>query len=400
MDENEFILSILGFSKPWYIVGTKQIDDTVEIKLDYPTRTKFQCPVCSKFCTVYDSKWRKYRHLDLWQYKTILNVHIPRIKCDCNTKRVTIQLPWVRNGSTFTQMMETHILEMAKNGSVRSQAKLLRITDNRMWRVIIYHTERCRKKADYSSCTSLGIDETSKKGHNYLTNFVDLAKRKIMFIATGKDSGVVGEFSKDFVLHGGAPERVVNTTCDMSLAFESGIKKEFVNSRIVVDKFHVVKYFNDALNKTLHDEVKLDAGLKGTRYLWLRNQVNLSEKQRERFGRISKRRCKTVRAYGMRLAMQEIYGLFDKEEAKGELHRLVGWLWRSRNVHMKRLAGMVVNHFENILNYFDDRLTNAVLEGLNNVVQSIKHTARGFRNCDYMKAICYLHCGAFEVTAT
>lgn len=52
------------------------------------------------------------------------------------------------------------------------------------------------------------------------------------------------------------------------------------------------------------------------------------------------------------------------------------------------------------MNYFDDRLTNAVLEGLNNVVQSIKHVARGFRNCDYMKAICYLHCGAFEVTAT
>ena len=53
MDENEFILSILGFSKPWYIVGTTQIDDTVEIKLDYPGGTKFQCPVCSKFCTVY-----------------------------------------------------------------------------------------------------------------------------------------------------------------------------------------------------------------------------------------------------------------------------------------------------------------------------------------------------------
>ena len=115
--------------------------------------------------------------------------------------------------------------------------------------MIIYHTERCRKKADYSTCTSLGIDETSKKGHNYLTNFVDLAKRKIMFIVTGKDSGVVGEFSKDFVLHGGVPERVVNTTCDMSLAFEKGIKREFVNSRIVVDQFHVIKYFNDALNK-------------------------------------------------------------------------------------------------------------------------------------------------------
>lgn len=399
MDEKEFISSVLGFSEPWYIVGMRQVEDVIEIKLDYAGGTKFRCQICGKFCTVYDSKWRKYRHLDLWQYKTILNVHIPRIKCDCNCKRTTIQLPWTRSGSSFTQMMEMHILEMAKNGSISKQAKLLRITDTRMWRVIIYHTERCRKKADFSSVTSLGIDETSKKGHNYLTNFVDLVKRKIMFIADGKDSGTVGAFSKDFVLHGGVKSRIINTTSDMSLAFECGIRREFENSKIVIDKFHVVKYFNDALNKTLRDDVKAGLDLKNTRYLWLMNRENLSEKQLKRFDCVSKRNCMTVRAYGMKLAMQEIYRLTDKEEAKGELRRLVGWLCRSRNVHMKKLAGTVVSHFENILNYFDDRLTNAVLEGLNNIVQSIKHTARGFRNCEYMKAICYLHCGAFEVTA-
>ena len=202
------------------------------------------------------------------------------------------------------------------------------------------------------------------------------------------------------MLHGGVPERVVNTTCDMSLAFESGIKKEFVNSILIVDKFHVIKGFNDALNKTFRDDVKVGEDLRNSRYLWLKNKCSLSKKQLERFECISKRNCKTTRAYGMRLAMQGIYGLSDKEEARGELCRLVGWLLRSRNVYMKKLAGMVVNHFEGILNYFDDRLTNAVLEGLNNVVQGIKHVARGFRNCDYMKAICYLHCGAFEVTAT
>jgi hypothetical protein len=65
-------------------------------------------------------------------------------------------------------MMESHILEMARNGAISRQAKLLRITDTRMWRVVIHHVGKCRQEADYSKATALGIDETSKKGHNYI----------------------------------------------------------------------------------------------------------------------------------------------------------------------------------------------------------------------------------------
>jgi len=52
---------------------------------------------------------------------------------------------------------------------------------------------------------------------------------------------------------------------------------------------------------------------------------------------------------------------------------------------MKKLANTLQNHFVNIMNYFDNRLTNAILEGLNNIIQSLKHAARGFRNSDYLK---------------
>lgn len=99
----------------------------------------------------------------------------------------------------------------------------------------------------------------------------------------------------------------------------------------------------------------------------------------------------------MKISMQEIYKLTDKFEAESELKKLVSWMKRSRNQHMKKLANTILNHWDNILNYFDNRLTNAILEGINNIVQNIKHTARGFRNYNYFKAIIYLHCGAFEV---
>jgi transposase len=297
-------------------------------------------------------------------------------------------------------MMEAHIVEMAKVGAVSKSAKILRITDTRMWRVIMYHVNKCREAADYSAVADLGIDETSKKGHNYITNFVDLKTRKVLYVANGKDNKTITEFAKDLKAHGGKKENIVNTTCDMSLAYEKGIKREFVNSEIIIDKFHVIKYFNDALNKTLRDDIKSGYDFKKSKYIWAKNRENLTEKQEVRFKAMNRQHSKTAKAYQMKVAMQEIYQLTDKGEAAERLKKLVSWMRRSRNPHMKKVASTILNHWDNILNYFDNRLTNAILEGINNIIQNIKHTARGFRNYDYFKTVIYLFCGAFMVSVS
>jgi transposase len=294
-------------------------------------------------------------------------------------------------------MMESHIIEMAKTGSIYKVSNLLRITDTQMWRIIHYHVNKCRKNADFSTLTNLGIDETSKKGHHYITNFVDLDKKKIMYVALGKDAKTVGEFALDLEAHGGCSENVTNVTSDMSLAFESGIANEFVNSSLIIDKFHVIKHFNDAVNQTLRVDIAAGYDFKKSKYIWMKNYENLTEKQSERMMRMNQVYSKTGRAYQMKVMMQEIYKLTVKGDAKGALDKLISWMKRSRNEYMIKVANMLVNHYDSILNYFDNRLTNAVLEGLNNVVQSIKHVARGFRNNEYFRCMVYLHCGAFDV---
>ena len=398
MEEKTFLETILGFSAPWYITEIEQTSDTVNIKLDFPQGTKFQCTNCGKFNSTFDSQWKDYRHLDLWQYKTILKVRIPRIRCDCQEgKKVTIEVEWLRKGSKFTLMMESHIIEMAKVGAVSKVARILRITDTRMWRVIMYHVNNSRKKADYSGVVDLGIDEASKKGHNYITNFVDLQARKVLYVANGKDNKTITDFAKDLISHAGKKENIVNTTCDMSLAYEQGIKREFKNSKIIIDKFHVIRYFNDALNKTLRDDIREGYDFKKSKYIWMKNRINLTPNQEERFKAMNKQHSKTSKAYLMKVAMQEIYQLTDKNEASERLKKLISWMKRSRNNHMKKVAKTILNHWDNILNYFDNRLTNAILEGINNIIQNIKHTARGFKNYDYFKTVIYLYCGAFVV---
>jgi len=99
----------------------------------------------------------------------------------------------------------------------------------------------------------------------------------------------------------------------------------------------------------------------------------------------------------MRETLQDIYTLTDKVEARKQIKKLIKWMKLSRLEPMKKVGNLLQEHLDNILNYFDDRLTNATLEGINNVIQNVKGNARGFRNPEYFKTLIYLYSGDFKV---
>jgi transposase len=99
----------------------------------------------------------------------------------------------------------------------------------------------------------------------------------------------------------------------------------------------------------------------------------------------------------MRETVQDIYCLSDKEEAKVSFKKLIRWMKLSRIPQMIRVGKTLDDNLDNILNYFDDRYTNATLEGINSIIQNVKGNARGYRNLEYWKVIIYLYCGDFKI---
>ena len=96
----------------------------------------------------------------------------------------------------------------------------------------------------------------------------------------------------------------------------------------------------------------------------------------------------------MRVTLQDIYEYsLSRSKAEGRMKRLCSWMIRSRLEPMKELANLIRNHWIEILNYFDHGYTNAILEGMNSIIQNIKRHARGFRNDEYFKTMIYLVCG-------
>ena len=137
--------------------------------------------------------------------------------------------------------------------------------------------------------------------------------------------------------------------------------------------------------------------LKGTRYIWLRNPENLSERQRATLDSLPTRHLKTARAYQIRLAFQDFYRQDNPKQATQYLKRWYFWATHCRLSPMIDAAYTIKRHWDGILRWFDSRIANGLIEGINSLVQAAKAKARGYRSIRNLKAMVYLLAGKLDL---
>jgi len=400
MRDSDLFTLALGLAHPWFVENcsfdpkAKQLD----IFIDFEKGGEFSCPVCGKGgCKAYDSENKTWRHLNFFEHMTYLHGRTPRVNCpDCGVK--TVSVPWARSGSGFTLLFEGFVMALAKEMPVNAIARILNEHDTRVWRILNHYVDQARAQQDYSEVCKIGMDETSsKKGHHYISLFVDMARSKALFATEGKDAETVRAFCRDLEAHHGNPEQIQEACCDMSPAFIGGIGENLKNASITFDKFHVMKIINKAVDEVRREEQKSRPELVKTRFVWLKNPENLTEKQRTALETLTlpNRRLKTARAFNIRLTFQE---LFDQpvELAEGFLRKWYFWATHSRLEPIIRAAKTVKNHWDGILRWFESRITNGVLEGINSLIQAAKAKARGYRSTKNLITMVYLVAGKLD----
>ena len=386
----------LGITDPWVIEG---VDFNAEKKrfdiyLNFPKGTKFTCPSCgTHHCNIHDTRDKEWRHLDIFQYPTYLHVRVPRIECGQCKGIIQVNVPWAREYSSFTLLFEGMVVLMAQDMQVSHVAKRVNENDTRIWRIIKHYIKKALHKLDFSNITTFCVDETSeRKGHKYITIFANKVTGYVLYVCKGKDASTVGNFFTELLSHHGNPSKITQACCDMSPAFISGITEYFVNAHIIFDKFHVMQLVNKAVDEVRRiDQVK-NVLLKKTRYIWLKNPENLTEKQTQLLASLRTMELKTARAYQMKLNLQHFWSIPDRETAEAYLKKWYFWLTHSKLEPMINVAKTIKKHWDGILNYIDFKITNGLMEGLNSIVQTLKRSARGYRNTDNFILMIYLRC--------
>ena len=389
----------LGIVPPWKVtsVDFNKESSRLDITIDFERGATFPCPVCGTSSPVHDTVEKVWRHLNFFQYEAYLHARVPRVKCPnsgCGVKLV--QAPWARQGSGFTLLFEALVMTMCRDMPVNVIASLFSVTDKRLWRVLEAYVEMARANEDHSEVRRVGFDETSaKRGHDYITLFFDLDKKKLLFGTEGKDNETVKAFVADLKAHGGDPEKITDAAIDMSNAFIKGVKEQLPNADTTFDPFHVIKQMNDALGKIRAAEAKLfPAILQKSRYLFLKNPENLSVDEQQRLDEIiASQNLQSTEAYLHKLNLQNVYFVKNRPEAEVLLYEWYKRASASSISLIKKMAKTVKEHWYGILSHFDSELSTGFLEGINSLVQAAKARARGYRNPRNLITMAYIIAG-------
>ena len=394
----------LNITGPWYI---KDIDFNPESKrldiyIDFHKGSVFHYESPSKDVKddfkAYDTQQKEWRHLSFFEHKCYLHARVPRIKINSQKIRL-IKPPWSGLSNGFTLLFEALVIQLASHMPVNRVSKIINESNDKIWLLLERYITKALLNNDYSQLTAVGMDETSRrKGHDYITLFVDLLEKRTIFITEGKDHATVKSFVEDVIAHNAIPEKIKKVSCDMSPSFIKGINEYLPEAEITFDKFHIMKIINKGVDEVRKEEAQDQNILKGNKYIFLKNEENLTVKQLEIKKELSLPRLnlKSIRALHIRENFQEIYKASSEEEFEKLLKEWYFWATHSKLAPIKAAAKTIKNHWDGVLQWRKSRINNGLLEGLNSLVQAAKAKARGFRNIRYFKIIAFLVTGKLD----
>ena len=404
MNEKAIFALALGLTgTPWEVVDVRldltQQPGRLDIRLDFPPGTRFPRPSDGQLCAVYDTEEHSWRHLNFFQYECYLHAWVPRVDGGEADGVKTVAVPWARPRSGFTLLMEAMMVLLSQSGmSVAEASRTVGESAHRLWRVLFHHVERAHAQIEVSGVTQLTVDETSvRRGHEYVTVVCEPGRRdtpqptRVLFVTEGKDAATVGR-ARAFLEERGLPADQISEVCaDLSPAYAKGIREQFPKARLVFDFFHVVQLLTHAVDQVRRREsTRFPDLLKGTRYLWLKNEENLTPAQQEQRRQLCRSKLQTAKAHCHLAAFQDLLKAPAVEDAVGGLKWWYNWVCHSRIPEMIKVAKSVKAHWEGIVAYVETRLTNAAAEALNGIIQTAKRKARGFRSFEYFRTIIYL----------
>jgi transposase len=314
-----------------------------------------------------------------------------------------VVVPWARPEAGFTLLFEALLMAMMTEMPVKSVAGIVGENDTRLWRVLHHYIGTARDALSMAEVTSVGLDETSaRRGHDYISLFVDLAARRVLYATEGKDAATLGEFAKELCARGGDPAKVTNVCCDMSQSFIEGVGEHLPNAEITFDRYHVAQIINKAVDEVRRQEQSSRSSLLArTRYLWLKNPKNLTAKQTAKLEYLLTKEdvLYTVRAYRWRLQFDAFFEQ-PPELAEAYLEQWCKGAARSGLLPFKGVVRTIRQHWAGILRWHTTRMNNGILEGINSLVQAAKRKARGYRTKANLIAMVYLIAGKLDLALT
>jgi len=303
----------------------------------------------------------------------------------------------------MTFEMESLILDIEQECSLESVSRLLTVDWHTCFSLQQRAVERGFSRKDSAIPERIGVDEKSfARGHKYETLVYNIDKGTVEYVCDDREQSSLTPYYRRFTAEQRATVRSISM--DMWDPYIAATKQYIpdAESKIVFDRFHVMKYVVDAVDKVRkqeNDSLKENGNdqLKGTKYLFLWNQENIPHWRREEFARLQAQDLKVCRAWAIKENIRHLWEYRYEGCMRKYFAQWYWWATHSRLEPIIKAAHTLKAHLANIVTYAKHQITNALGESLNAKVEKVKRLACGFRNRDHYRTAIYFHCGGLEL---
>jgi transposase len=308
--------------------------------------------------------------------------------------------PWAREDSHFTLLFEQVVMSFVREMPVSAVARHVEVTDKRLWRITRHYVSKSIAALDLKSLKAIGLDETaSKRGHNYITVFIDLDRsdKPAIFAPPGKGKDSPTNFCSLIEVQNGRLENIVEVVCDMSPAFLSAVVHDLKFASGVVDWFHVAQLFTKAVNEVIKLEAKQAKLPDYSRWTVLKGakkKTHSASKECNAFVELRRRGLRYRQGHRVKELLRKVRLAESKQPAK--------WSITHFPKHAAKYTpdGPILEPARSAVESFDRHFprilyrlhlqTNAKLEGYSGQFHAARGRARGYQNLVNFITLAYL----------
>lgn len=363
------------------------------------------CPECRRRCRIvrHGAEPRCWADITLIGMRVILHYAPKEIECPTHG-RLQEAIPWAAAHARSTYRLEYRICGLCQIMTQKAAAEILSLATSTLSDALHRIITRVRAQHRIRNLVTLGIDEISYcKGHKYATIVYDLDRSRVVWVGKGKARETIDRFFKE-CLSDGQKKRVQWASCDMSRTYIQAIKDHCPNATLVIDRFHLVKALNEAVDEVRKEEWRLlgadeRKAIKGLRWMLGMHARNRTKGDTRFLNALRNSNRRIHRAWVLKDEFDHFWTFCYPGAAEKFLKRWMTAALRSRIPSLRSFVGTLKNHFENIITFIQRPLTNAVAEGINRIIKIVKNRASGFRSLESFADLIFLTVGDVDIPA-
>jgi transposase len=370
-----------------------------------PFKKGCRCPLCGRRCTIVhlSSSPRQWRDLPVCGWRVFFYYQPKEISCPTHG-RLQEMIPWADPYARITYRFEYAMLMYCQWMTQKSASYLLHIPTSTLSDLLHQSIARSRDGHGIRELKSMGVDEISYcKGQKYATIVYDLDRSCVLWVGKGKGRETIDRFFQE-ALSKYQKSKILWAASDMSETYIGAIKEHCPNVTLVLDRFHIVKAVNGALDEVRKEQWREASKeerkiLKGLRWLLFKRSSSRSIEDAKIIKTLQKGNRRIYRAWVLKDEFEHFWDFKSPSAAERFFNRWTTSALRSRLEPMRKLVKTFRKYSQEILSFIGNRLTNAKAEGINRVIKIVKNRASGFRTLQSFTDMIFLVVGDVDIPA-